>query len=459
MMLALGWHLADSTLFALLVGLACLCMRHRGPASRYTLWLIATAKFAVPTVAFIWLGESTRGLLPTSHVSVVPVVVSRWVIASPVSAAPKGASATWFDLLVIAWVIGSGVAFVLWLRNLLACRVSSASRDDSEPGWFSRLSERMGLQGIVRIAISEDVREPALAGFRRPAVMIPTELLRQLSAAELESVTLHELAHAKRGDNWTAAFAHAVTCVFWFYPPVWWIEKRLHTERELACDEMVIRSGATADDYFAGILKVCRFYLTREITGVASISGSNLKKRKEAMMLVSPNSPTKRLPKALVASLTAAVIGIPLAIGLVFASNVLANQKNAQSATELSKIQSPLTCVFQNIDYPEGTVIQQGNGPEQLCARTSRTSALMSWIPTSEVIRQRSATVVHVLTSPTPPLFYCSPTPPTAAGLCACENAGPFSSGALVNSANGPHQLRCENGDWVQTKQANAKRP
>ncbi|HLV96371.1 MAG TPA: M56 family metallopeptidase, partial [Candidatus Acidoferrales bacterium] len=282
-MLVVGRHLADSTIFALFVWLLCVCMRRRGPAARHSLWLIAAAKFLVPTAPFSRMGESLHGLLP-AHVSAgIPAALSRWMIPPAIPATPNAATTSSFHPLIVIWLLGSAVAFALWLPKLwIPCRSSrrpSRHAGGSDETSFLRLKGRIGLQRDIDLRFSEDASEPVLAGFRRPVVMIPTGLDRYLAPAELESVILHELAHAKRWDNWTAAFAHAVSCIFWFYPLLWWIERRLRSERELACDEMVIRCGAAPEDYTAGILKVCRFSLSEDVAGISGVSGSNLKNR------------------------------------------------------------------------------------------------------------------------------------------------------------------------------------
>lgn len=593
MMLALARHLADSTAFALLIALICLSMKRQGPAARYALWLIAAAKFLLPVTIFSWIGESLRGLFPVARVQVsVPAELSQWVMATAVSAPAKAAAMSWFDLLMIVWAIGSAVAFGLWLRTMWTFRRGQKASSDSEPSWFVSLKDRIGLKSNVRLAVSDSISEPALAGFARPVVLIPVALTTQLSPTELQSVVLHELAHAKRRDNWTAAFAHALMCVFWFYPLLWWIEKRLRAERELACDEIVIRCGATADDYFTSILKVCRFQLAREIAGVAGISGSNLKDRKEAIMSVSPEVPARRVPRTLIGGLVAAVVGLPLVIGMMGpagaqafdlsqgtgfttarqtgaparlveatfgvkslflgaklenvgnrpitqyrigwivvyrdgktdtssgpAMNVpaeiaprsvaqvpdqgvsgkllnnkpreimffvdearfstgevwnadthsIANEANSEREiaipTKDPKTEKPIMCAFGDAKYPEGSVIQEQGGPEQMCVRildseeTRRTGTRVfypAWILTSDVIRKRSAVVVHL---PEPLPVYCSPGPRAESGRCTCQVVKEFSNGSLVNSAIGPHQLRCDNGNWVQVSTLNVKRP
>jgi hypothetical protein len=279
-------------------------------------------------------------------------------------------------------------------------------------------------------------------------------------------VILHELSHAKRRDNWTAACAHAVTCAFWFYPLLWWMEKRLHAERELACDEMVVRCGVAPDDYFAGILKCCRFSLASEVRGVAGVSGANLDHRKEQIMSFSSEVPLRRSPKAVIAMLLALATAVPLALGL-FTTNAATTyakgQNDAKTATQQPGSRKVITCAAGSVRYPEGAVIQEGDGVEQMCVRVavpidpSNLDAGLtdreSWVVTTDAARERSATVIHL---PTAPPLYCSPDPPSGGKLCTCQDGGSFSPGARVNSTKGPFQLRCKNGSWVETKTPNS---
>jgi len=65
---------------------------------------------------------------------------------------------------------------------------------------------------------------------------------------------------------------------------VWWIGARLVHERERACDEEVLRLGGEPDVYAAGILNVCKFYLESPLACASGVTGSDLKKRIEAIM-------------------------------------------------------------------------------------------------------------------------------------------------------------------------------
>jgi hypothetical protein len=206
-----------------------------------------------------------------------------------------------------------------WLSRVRKAPEFSECRDNALGKCLQGLKQRVGLRQPVTIRFSDSIAEPVLFGFRKPIVVLPTGLAGKLSSAELESVILHELAHAERRDNWTAAFAHVVTCIFWFYPFLWWIERCLHRERELACDEMVVRYGAAPGDYVAGILKVCRLQLAENVAGVSGVCRSNLKNRMEAIMSFSAESMPTPTPKTLLGGLVAAVFLVPILFGFFFA--------------------------------------------------------------------------------------------------------------------------------------------
>lgn len=97
----------------------------------------------------------------------------------------------------------------------------------------------------VQICVCNRVRVPAAIGFIRPAIVIPAWALTELTPAELNSVILHELAHLRRWDDWTNLAQKIVSALLFFHPAVWWIDRGLTREREMACDDFVL--AATAD--------------------------------------------------------------------------------------------------------------------------------------------------------------------------------------------------------------------
>src|ERR1700732_3432129 len=90
--------------------------------------------------------------------------------------------------------------------------------------------------------------------------------------------------HVRRRDNLFASVHMAVEAVFWFHPLVWWIGARLVQERERACDETVLSLGNEAHDYAEGILNVCKSYIESPLACVSGVTGSDLKKRLQAIL-------------------------------------------------------------------------------------------------------------------------------------------------------------------------------
>ena len=80
-------------------------------------------------------------------------------------------------------------------------------------------------------------------GIWRPVLIVPEGITDRLTAAQLETIVAHELCYGRCRDNAAAAFYIAVEAVFWFYPLVWWLGRRIVEERERACDEEVPAGG------------------------------------------------------------------------------------------------------------------------------------------------------------------------------------------------------------------------
>jgi uncharacterized protein (TIGR03435 family) len=113
-----------------------------------------------------------------------------------------------------------------------------------------------------------------------------------------------------------------VEAVFWFHPVVWWIGARLVEERERACDEEVLRSGNEPQIYAEGILNVCKFYQESPLVCISGVTGSNLKRRVEAIMsnrVVHNLSFSKVL---LLVAAAATALGSPIAVGVVHGMRV-----------------------------------------------------------------------------------------------------------------------------------------
>lgn len=210
-----------------LAGLGALLLRmtpRQNAAARFTVWFSTLLAIAgLPLLA-----------ASTPHQS-ISATITRPAITVPES---------WALYLFGAWVLVAGyslfgVARAAW--HLRVLRKSCAAIDPSELDPVLQETLRCcRMKRSVELCTSEQVRVPTAIGLVRPAVVIPRWVMAELSAPELNQILLHELAHLRRRDDWTNLIQQVVRALFFFHPAVWWIEKIIALEREMACDEAVL---------------------------------------------------------------------------------------------------------------------------------------------------------------------------------------------------------------------------
>jgi uncharacterized protein (TIGR03435 family) len=290
-------HLWQSTVFAGLVGLLTLLVRKNRAQTRYSLWLITSVKFLIPFSLLVGVG-SRMSLSKIPAISQPRFYLVMQDINEPFASAVSGQIGTTSTipsvadqllpiLLLLGWLCGCTAVLCLWWfrwRSMTKATSSSGSvRTGRELDAFRRVRQAVGKSQIENIAFSADL-EPGILGIFRPILVLPVSIVERLTDAQLEAIVRHELCHVRRRDNLAAAIHMLVEAIFWFHPLVWWIGERMVEERELACDEEVLRLGSDPQTYAEGILKVCEFYLKSRTFCAAGITGPNLKKRIEAIM-------------------------------------------------------------------------------------------------------------------------------------------------------------------------------
>jgi beta-lactamase regulating signal transducer with metallopeptidase domain len=173
--------------------------------------------------------------------------------ATPVARSAIMLPAGWAVAIVSLWLAVSSLAMArivagLWnLRRLRNGCVALSSA--SSPAEVRDLVALLQSEHRIVICRSSAVRVPTVIGFFRPAILIPDWTLQELSAEELRVVLLHEIAHLERRDDWTNLAQKLIRTAFFFHPAVWWIERRLNVEREMACDDAVLAKTANPQAY------------------------------------------------------------------------------------------------------------------------------------------------------------------------------------------------------------------
>jgi uncharacterized protein (TIGR03435 family) len=329
-------HLWQSSCFVFLGALLAFALRSHSPKIRYWVWLSASLKFLIPFALLVSLGNEIPRPAARSVSAADPVFSATIVQMAEPYAPPSGPGIPsrhgmhWMPIAIgTAWALG-----VLAIA-LARCR-----------GWWKvrealRAGTPVELQVPVRAVITPSVHEPGVVGFFRPVLVLPAQLLEHLNPRQLSAILTHELCHVRRRDNVFATMHMAVETLFWFHPLVWWVGGRLLEERELACDEEVLRTGCEPSDYVEGILKVCRLYAESSLPCVSGVSGADLKKRLRAILDGTVAVETSRARKAALVTLSLAVLGAPIMIGVITAPVIRAQSPPANTpAFDVASIKS-----------------------------------------------------------------------------------------------------------------------
>jgi uncharacterized protein YjbI with pentapeptide repeats/beta-lactamase regulating signal transducer with metallopeptidase domain len=108
----------------------------------------------------------------------------------------------------------------------------------------------------VRLCVSDETDVPVAVGLFDAMILIPRTLLERLSAAEVDQISLHELAHLRRGDDWTNGFQRIALALLAWNPAALFVSQQLDLEREVACDDWVLSLTGTVRPYALCLTKM-----------------------------------------------------------------------------------------------------------------------------------------------------------------------------------------------------------
>ena len=118
-------------------------------------------------------------------------------------------------------------------------------RVEPVPEWLTArvhsLSQAMRVTRPL-IHLSQRVTEAVAVGFLKPMILLPVAWVTELQPDMIEAVLAHELAHIRRGDLWVNLIQRLVETLLFYHPAVWWLSRELRIDRELCCDELVVRT-------------------------------------------------------------------------------------------------------------------------------------------------------------------------------------------------------------------------
>jgi Zn-dependent protease with chaperone function len=222
---------AEGLIIALLAWLLLRVMGPRNSGTRFAVWFAALLGIAALPIFGAWAARGAE--MPQRSELTLPVSWALYVFSA------------WL-LVAAAGLLRVSLGFWHLHRLRKSCvPVGVASLDPVLQKTFAEFDSPRA----VTLCVSDDLRVPTAIGFTKPLVVIPSWTMQELSTLELNSILLHELAHLRRRDDWTNLIQKIVGALLFFHPAVWWIEKKLALEREMACDDLVLAQATSPRAY------------------------------------------------------------------------------------------------------------------------------------------------------------------------------------------------------------------
>ena len=165
----------------------------------------------------------------------------------------------WIGVIVL-WLAGMVVLFAKLVADLVSLAMTSHRAEPAHEDFKSLIDgarQKAGCRQAVSVRFSDRIGSPLIWGLFRPTVLLP-DRAKDWSHGRLEMVLLHELLHAARRDHTMMVASQLVRCVYWTNPLAWIVVHRHSVERELSCDERVIRCGNDRIVYAEELVAITR---------------------------------------------------------------------------------------------------------------------------------------------------------------------------------------------------------
>jgi beta-lactamase regulating signal transducer with metallopeptidase domain len=216
----------------------------------------AAVRFAIWTAVFAVLA-----VLPLLHAYAL-----RTGDVTPRRGAMLQVDVRWSFAIAALWLIVSLVRAVKLVMS--AVRLRGIWKRAVPAEGCGEVLQAAGFRG-VKLCTSRDVDRPSVIGFFSPRILIPEELFARLTTEEFGQIVLHEVGHLRRADDWFNLLQKLSLVLVPLNPVLMWVERRLCLERELACDDDVLRLTKAPKAYATCLTNLAEHRLGRRAAALS----------------------------------------------------------------------------------------------------------------------------------------------------------------------------------------------
>ena len=303
MQILLNW-LWQGTALSILVALALRAIPGMNAATRERIWWITLVAVAAMPLAHAFRADAPVGVAGTVASARTAVLEIQWTSAD-----------RWMMLVAAVWATSTVVGVA---RLVAACLHLCRARETAvplPPDRESRLRTWAALRAqgrSARLVVSAHVHRAAVLGGRRPLIALAPYTVSTLDDEQLDLVVIHEYAHVQRRDDIAVLAQRLISAIAGLHPAVWWIDRALETEREVACDDWVMAHTDAPARYAASLVRLAMPAARESLIAPGAITISQLRTRVVRLMDSRRDTSLARSPGLLLGALalTAAAVWI-----------------------------------------------------------------------------------------------------------------------------------------------------
>lgn len=339
---------AKASLILAVTALAAAALRRASASARHFVWAlgllsalaapalsIALPRWELPLVTIAAPPTSTpettqqlesaaaEAIAPPRRADRMPAALPAGVPTSAQAPVSGRALPSWPALAFVLWAAGAIVILARMLLGLAAVQwMSRRTPEVIAAPWLPQAQSLAAGLGLSRVRYLRGAlgTMPMAWGIMRASVLVPGDA-DTWPAHRIRVVLLHELAHVKRRDCLTHLVAQLACAAYWFNPLVWMAARRLRTERERACDDLVLAAGTRGSDYADQLLDIARVMQAGRFPAVFAGASLAMAQRSQLegrlIAILDPNVPRRGLTRARAATAAAIFTILIVAIASV----------------------------------------------------------------------------------------------------------------------------------------------
>lgn len=149
----------------------------------------------------------------------------------------------------------------------------------------------LNLKKDIKIIETDMVKSPAIYGLFKVKILVPKNLLNDISDQDMKYIFMHELVHFKNGDIFIAVLMQFANIIYFFNPLVYIARKKMQNDCELACDYRVLSylNGTENKAYGETLLNIVSKNINEKYIPVSTGMARNKKEIWRRINMISKN--------------------------------------------------------------------------------------------------------------------------------------------------------------------------